>query len=604
MNKIFSLRTLALGLGLTAASASMAVAPQIPDVESYINYTGTSFDAYWGPVSGAKNYVLNVFNKVGDPIETSVDFSNPTPAEYWTYTSSGTHKAPDNKDYILLKEDGDGVLLQLPDGTIDDFVISGLSIGFNGDNITDANSINLCISLYDNTGRAWRTVTTSGWAFAMQSSIPLREAFSSWPEDVVAIRIFIKKSAAQVNGEIALTGASYTTRERNYIVKDFETPEFIITVNGLDPEEIYYFFVQSQNAAGEKSNRSELVKVDGFLAPASTSHSNVTETSYTAEWAPSAKAEVYYINHYRLDKAAEGDNVQWTMTETFSKATQGTIDNPVTVEDPDEIADNLGWRVYGGIAAKGMLGCGEGSRSSSFMYTPAFDATSDDGKFYTYIHAFGTPGRKINIIRQDKYGPNYTAIMKTVTFGEDGWIDETLEWEDGATNTKFTLEEYSGVDKDYSQKNFFLDEYKVGITRKEGAMDKRFLYRRYTEGRNNTSYTFTDLQPGCSYGFEVEAGKLDTEGEEMLSAKSEFHTVTLLGEAAIDLIDRDGSIEWNNGKLVTNLTEAAAVEVFDLNGRKVAGFTAPAGASEVDLNLPGGTYVVVVGNSAHKYIVK
>lgn len=604
MKKFYFIKASLLSCCLFFAAAANAATPTTPDVEGYFGYSGDSFIAYWGLSEDASAYLLNVFSLTDESVEKSVEFTSLTAPANWTVTASEMHHYTDGKDYILLKNDGDGVLFYNPDGVIDYFDISGLSIGFNGDDVTDQNSCSLRFELFDNSGQRIGYTVTSGYAFSLLPTISLETAWGErLPENLCGVRISVVRSEQQVKGEIALTSASFSHKKRSFVTENFETADNMELVENLDPEGIYYYYVVAKNDDG-LSKPSDIVKVDGFLPTSATYHTDVTPTSYTARWEPVAKAEVYYINHYQM-VSVEGENGRLNVIkETFSGSTQGSIDEPVSVESLDGLCDNEGWSGYTLIAAPGMVGAGSGRRGSAVIYTPRFDASADGGTYQVHIRAKGNPGEKLNIIRQNKYewiDGVPTAIMQTVVFGEDGWVDEVLTMTDGDDNTYMSLEETAGG---MAQNPFLIDEFTVSVSSENGGFTQKYLTRRYTEGKENTSYTFTGLEPGGTYAFEVIPAKLDTRGDEMMAEKSELHIVELDQEASVTLPGEDGSVAWQDGKLVSTLNSPVDAKVYDLSGRQVKTVLIPAGSAVTDFGLPNGVYVVRASKYAFKIAVR
>lgn len=603
MKKFYSLRSAALSLAVAMTAGASAAVPQTPDVEGFINYTGSTFDVYWSPISDASSYLLNVFSKTGDVRETTTTFNSLNAPEHWEYVSSGMHTAPDG-NYILLKNNGDGVFYFNPNGVLEDFVISGLSIGFNEDNVTEDNSCIIKIDIYNNSGYAWYHASVAGHAFSVLPTMSLKECLSFWPDNIVGVRISIERDDNRPYGEVALKTATTSAYDRDYLVEDYETEDFLLTVEGADPEEVYYYYVAAKNDDG-LSAASEIIKVDGMLPVTQMSHSNVGNTYYTAQWEAVPKAQVYYINHYKLIPQSSTDGYVTIFQDTFANSTQGSREEPVSVESLDGITDNAGWGGATLIAAPGMIGAGSGRYGSANLDTPRFDASDNDGIFQVHVKAYGTAGDKLNIINQGKY--KYvngvpTGIMETLVFDDNGEIDGMVELDMGDATTFVTFEESASRGL---QNPFLLDNVRITTEAAEGEnFEKRYIERRYTEGRENTSYTFTGLEPGGMYGFEVQTAKLDDKGEEVQSSVSALHTVTLLTEAAVQLPDADGTIAWNGSSLEANLSVETLAVVYDMSGRKVASKLLPAGSSVTDFSLSKGFYIVRVAQHAYKISVK
>ena len=123
--------------------------------------------------------------------------------------------------------------------------------------------------------------------------------------------------------------------------------------------------------------------------------SNITSTSYTANWEYLPKALGYYVQPYRFDVVEEATTTN-TIDEKFSKSTEGTTDQPVNVtqENLDEYTDCAGWSGRNICLAEGMLGAQDGRfpYNLSYVHSPVMNLSAQNGKYKVHLKATGTPG--------------------------------------------------------------------------------------------------------------------------------------------------------------------------------------------------------------------
>lgn len=213
--------------------------------------------------------------------------------------------------------------------------------------------------------------------------------------------------------------------EYNYYeyTDDWNRRDTSFTFTGLDPETEYWYRVRShyvRDFAGTEKHHAF-----GVAAPELLPATNVTKTSYTANWVDAPKAQKYTVYNYKgeLIEADETDHTM--MTEAFSNCT-GT-QNFATLEplgntaecDLSEYTDNAGWRGKNNAIGQNMLGTE--NYKSGYLITPPMMVNPARGTALVYLQFEGMYGDYL-FLNSTKSG-----ISGNLPFDEDGEIIGWIE---------------------------------------------------------------------------------------------------------------------------------------------------------------------------------
>lgn len=416
---------------------------------------------------------------------------------------------------------------------------------------------------------------------------------SSLPSDCYRVKIWFEQKN---NGRVAIDDVSYSCKpvmENVYVFEDKNVgPVTSYAVEDLDENLDYYYYVKASSENGVRSEPSDEIAVIGLVAPVVSAATDVTESSYTAHWEKTPKAEGYRVNNYSVYTAKE-DEDHVVLEEDFSKVTtSATTENPDVFESsPLEILDEYtllpGWLFSGGLRlANGMLG-GYGWQAT--LQTPELVLNND-----TVFEVTVTAWAKVSSGWTDLY-----------IYSEND--TKTLTFEKSESKT-FTVEMKNGVEKDCLRfatdggALFFIDNIVVKQKLKAGAQVSRLENSVIVRDPETISYSFTGLQCGqYKYGYEVSAYRLL--GDDLVESEfSDRQIVEYIPSGVNSLSVSGAKVYAIDGKLYVQAEVPSKIEIYSISGMSVLEDSVGVGENQYDL-LPG-FYIVKVGSRTTKVLVK
>ncbi len=329
-----------------------------------------------------------------------------------------------------------------------------------------------------------------------------------------------------------------------------------------------------------------------MVAPVVAAATDVTESSYTAHWEKTPKAEGYRVNNYSVYTARE-DEEYVVLEEDFSKVTTSA-----TPENPDEfessslvILDDYtllpNWLFSGGLRlANGMLG-GYGWQAT--LQTPELVLNND-----TVFEVTVTAWAKVSSGWTDLYiySENDT---KTLTFEKSESKTLTVEMKNGIEKDCLRFATDGGA-------LFFIDNIVVKQKLKAGAQVSRLENSVIVRDPETISYSFTGLQCGqYKYGYEVSAYRLL--GDDLVESEFSDRQIVEYIPSGVNSLSASGAKVYAiDGKLYVQAEVPSKIEIYSISGMSVLEDSVGVGENQYDL-LPG-FYIVKVGNRTTKVLVK
>ena len=257
------------------------------------------FTAHWESSERAKDYLLSVYSKrfpdgkapktVKETFDTVnctdslISSDNPQYPEGWVVdvvTHGTRHVYTDEGNYnsasvaLAFDATGDSIVTPLEDDPMDSF-------SFWGKTMLSGNSSKIHAEYFN--GVEWKDL---GYSFAssLQTGRYI-DLTSSLPSDCYRVKIWFEQKN---NGRVAIDDISYScmpVRENIYVFEDKNVgPVTSYTVEGLDENLDYYYYVKASSENGVQSEPSDEIAVIGLVAPVVAAATDVTESSYTAHW--------------------------------------------------------------------------------------------------------------------------------------------------------------------------------------------------------------------------------------------------------------------------------------------------------------------------------
>lgn len=612
-NLKFKVHTPAENQGLQLTSEEIVI--EKPEVFGFSNYTGESFTARWGMCQSATHYLLNVYHINNELFDLSQNFSEVNHADGiinveepnfpfgWRVVEGADAELDvvleDNgTPRILLDADADYVLGGNTETPIQSLVISAGIV--NAEGITKENSSIFSITLYDDQFNEIIGGNIENLYFTMSESIDLfNDAFGFIPENVYNMKISIQKSEGREVGDFVLKDIKYSCNGRDFVLMEEPINTTSCKIEGLNPEWAYHYYVVGTNGT-VRSEKSEIVVVDGFLSPELSEPTDITDTQYTANWLRTPKAVKYQINNQRIEEVEEGEEFS-VLSDNFDLCTEGSMDDPITVESLDAYTKQKGWSGARFLVANGMIGADYGVKTGpyynpGYLETPILNLSPNGGRYKVHIKAYGIPGDYLSIYRVGYVVDGKLNIHATPTFPADGYIEDTWVMEDGVDQMYLSIEPKQ-------MKRFFLEEFTISQELEEGGLVYIPENSVIVDGQDNTSYTFTNLLPGATYGYEVFAIRHSAYGQEEISEGSGMQVLDLAVADGIESVNQPTFRTDALGRLHVHCEGGETISVYSLEGKTLQQFQAESGEQKIQLPASG-LYIVKVADKSWKVVVK
>lgn len=608
MGKFYSALLLLLSM---AAGASADVQP--PVIKAPGQYTGRSFVANWAG-NGDEQYLLSVYRLSDNQTNVSEDFSkvnqtdgkidasNTGLPEGWDVdiAANGSKDVVyyNDRNHILLDANADKVTTPvIVGGNLSSFVINANLV--NADGIAQDNSSVFYVKVYDKAGDLVTSGQIEAMYFAMRQDFDLAEAFGYMPANIGKVEIGLEKSDGKSVGDIAINSITYAYDAPEYVLSDVATTAESYLVDNLDPELVYYYYVKAKSGA-QVSPMSGIWAVDEFLPTTAQPATELTSTSFVANWEYLPRSAGYVLQPYRYDVAEESGEKE-VLGESFSKSHSGTVDDPVTsVPSPDELTDNPGWTGSNLIAADGMLGANSGRFpvNMSYVHSPEMNLSGNGGRYTIRVKAHGTPGDQLSIYHVG-YMVDGALNMHKLTFDDNGDVDETWQMDDGDEQTVLSFEESK-------LKPFLLDEVRVSMAVEKGDTSIVKLDAVDVNDSKTTSYRLDHLKENATYSYTVQGWRTDEYGNRVESQISDPVYVRLAdatGIGAAPAAERQPTVRIDGTTLTVALPHDAPIYVFTADGAAQRVLQGKTGENVLSLES-GRAYIVKAYGYAFKVAVR
>lgn len=369
----------------------------------------------------------------------------------------------------------------------------------------------------------------------------------------------------------------------------------------------YYFVVVAKRGTNvsTESNESEVIKhVESLEAPTALAATDVTTSSFTANWTAVPDADTYTATLYKTITLTEDSDTE-ILNEDFAGITKGSFD---LIDLPSKDPDNLdaythmpGWYAstyaFGGgsLVLWPMFG-------TAFFVTPSLDLSGNGGVvFVDFTAAAGDSGKY-------KTGEKVTVDLLTQANNETTVLESAeIELDEGAFKnygTMFT----KGVKGSFIRFSYggtsevHFDD--VVITQKTKAGDKVRTVAQQVETTGLSAKFTYEPAANTEYSYKVFASvnTITAVGmDDVVYSGASNEIVVGEADGVADVAAAGFKVFARNGRLVVDAAEAAPVTVVDAYGRVIAAFEAHQGENTVDCQ---GFVIVRVGDKVVKTIVR
>lgn len=519
-----------------------------PKILPVTNFNKTGFTANWEPVRKAFNYRVDLYKKVltsANDTTFTANFENSNASGQilppdWTLIQHGTEKIGEKEGSdstkALILVNGDTIATPFDLAKIKDASLWMHLYDPDPDNNYDV--YNTTINLDVRTLSGWENLaefTPDG--FFDGRSINLTKTIKS--NKYYAIRIRVDNLPK--GDYVALDDINVTTgapARLDTIEGDFPGEYYATTKNcyytftGLDSIADYFYTVKAHYIM--QYSEPELQFAFGVTAPDLLPATDITATSYTANWSAAPKATRYLVNNYGVFTATKDITGNTVLTEDFSgvnsEATTSTDPyNPEEVGNDDAISldsymKNTGWTGAGTTLCQGMIGAAQGSSVGATYVKSAPMYLDNADNFSIKIKAYGTTGEALVLKTNNK---KYAIYFESSDNSKNGTIDNTYIIPDRSKTQEIYF--YTA-----GSTAFMLDDIAVSQDIKKGSKVYTLLSSKEVTA-DSLKYNFGGLD---KYTYEGYAYALtsyyDLDGETAESTMNGYQPVTLLGASGIN----------------------------------------------------------------------
>lgn len=600
-----------------------------PGILTPINHSATSFTARWNSTPTAASYLLHVYRKEmpKDYVEPgtltenfdgirlnadgkTIDQSNPNYPEGWTinlssagsqdvYTTEGDYcSAPLS---LCFDAEGDEVVSPETPAPITSFSfwVKPSSMDYE----TDYTYSLLQVSVYTEK-KGWTPVANMPNYYMEAAGGRYSFTHDQIGDGVKRIKFFFiqKNSVSFALDDVQMDYATQTVPVGQL---DKELTDTCYTME-IDPNYEYYYNVRAKNGS-VMSVATPDMWVDGILGVKveAKEATGVSKTAFTANWTELHNADKYKLNVIKILEAKEDVKDVVVLHEDFNAIDQGTMDNPY---NPYTYVYNLAdlgytpteWVLQLPYLVEGMAGAQQTNvwmGLAGLVTSPTLDLTCDGGAFDVDVKAYNTyAGDTLFVMLMNKYTDSQAIDHRIMPLKLDGtgMTSATIHF-DAADNKALRSNVILAFMSMYGQP-YFIDE----VTIRQNVRKGETLTAPYASLYPTASaYEVADLDPQYSYAYEVTA--MTT--KDYTNYVSETSDRIYVGKSvnAIDALAADASkvsVRAGQGSLTVR-SDAAAIEVYDLQGRSVA--RAEAGLHT--FRLAPAVYLVRVAGKTVKVVV-
>lgn len=516
-----------------------------PLAEEADNYTMDGFDAHWGEVVNAEDYLLTVFKRdfygpeqvyvAPESFENInndgqfINWSNPNIPEGWLLnlqagsTRQVTTDAYDGNLALCMDAVGDTIILPSNGGRFLASTVYLKLLAYNPDN--DATQLEFIgkvngewqyVGVYIpdwnvyNNGMEWSSTNLfSLWIDNMYDEFGL--AYSGEGNTIYALDFW------------DYTTSQACTMETVYEDIEIAAPNLSYTVTGLNPAEDHYYYLKARNGEFGESVKSNYISCFGLCPPVMREASGIIEGGYTANWEAHPKADAYEIHNYYVMTVETDQPNAVVFSEDFVQVHNGVMPPDYIIDDDpyyhrlDQYTAQPDWYGAGIILAEGMLGAADNEYLYGRLYTPQITLNNAE-TFHVKATIWGWEGETISITATT------TGEVHSFEYAESGL--QTLEMD-------FTAGPESGRERlrfeDRYGYPFLIDNLQVMQDLHIGDKTFNILSWNLIEDGTAESYTYTGLD-----GYDVEDFAYDliaihtAFGDDYESVNSDYAEVTIM----------------------------------------------------------------------------
>ena len=430
--------------------------------------------------------------------------------------------------------------------------------------------------------------------------------------DVVKVRLSMPQKGLVDFYVDDLTLAYQSTGRRVEIMTDEPVEASGVTVRDIDPAGDTYYFVKAVDG-DIVSPASYRVWVDGIsgLKVSALPATDVTGTSFVANWQPLGHCTSYKVEGYAITVADEDMTDVVVLEESFDRIDAGTVDNPGSDWNPTFDFSAAGWADTGWCATQpawieGMAGTSGTSwyGAAGLVYSPLLDLGCNAGEGFDVDLTVMTTVSDLSFMGMDEPEGVFALVLRTPSDVEPlAW--GLLETPEAGLNTgrihvdTSLVDDLSGVYVAFMNKSgtaFYVDHVRITQNLRAGEELNRPFGIAVAEG---TSVEFTGLDPQSDHAYIV-TGSTYRDFVNYVSVPSDLQVVRTKICVGVDaVVESRGEVSVVDGNIVISAPGFVGWSVYTPAGMAVA-----SGSGEASLSLGSGIYIVKAGAETVKLTVR
>ncbi len=383
-------------------------------------------------------------------------------------------------------------------------------------------------------------------------------------------------------------------QDNNYILQKKEVTETSYKVTGLDASKIYYYYVQAKGTE-YTSGPSETMAVNSIAAP-TPGETTVTESGFTANWSPVARANMYDFYLYKTHTAKADEKY------SIAKSDFSWVTSTATVDDPEqepktaiELQEPSGWWLHSGCYTNGTIGIENWQALfgfNTYIESPSFDLSGVGGEITIDVDLY-TPDDTYFLL-YNAYGDGSFEMVDEVKIDKIA-ATEDPDWKHHSVTLKGGSKESLVLLMGSGRNDMLIDNLDVTVNLKKG---QRFNVPAGVtvvyEGTSNT--VSADMMSGQQYAWNVAGVYYDGETT-VIGQYSDPVFVDSLNASVDELADESANAFVADGALRVENPDGLPVAVYSANGSLVS----TSAAATIDLPSKG-VYIVKIGSKVFKVV--
>lgn len=592
------------------------------------NLSPTSFSANWEPTA-APTYRLNVickrkaensvsgtivegFDSLNADADGRLDAAAPGIPEDWNLelAANGSREVSgeagwqNSKPYsIVFDAVGDAVTSPATPEPL-----CGLKFWIRPSQMEEGEDLSLLrIEIYHSLTGTWENIAQLPYYWMTEKGDFYEIDSDALGEDATMVRLsMIQKGLIDFYvDDITLDYATSGITE--FLLKDHMLEEDHYVVENINPENNYFYYVQAVDGELESAT-SDMIWVDGIvgLAPEVSAPTDVTPTSFTANWNRLGHATDYKVEANFIVRAASDMEDVTLSQETFDKIEQEGYDWVSPYDFAAAGMAETSWKATQPCWQPGMAGS-QGTSwigAAGLVYSPNLDLSVNQGAGFdveatvvTTIDGFeladgSTHPEGVFVMVLNTYLDSQAMASALIDTPEAGSHHATVHID---TPDDLDVSNVIVAFMTMSGQRFYVDDVRISKDLRAGDELSAPLAVRNTDG---VSTTFDGLREGYDHTYRVTASTV-YQYVDYVSDTSEtiyvFNSEVGVGSAADEAV----RIVSGRGFISVDAPEGVAVNIHSLSGMRVVSEAAPG-----RYDLEPGIYMVNVAGRNLKTIVR